>query len=209
MRLGDVLAKIANNARLTTEEMDFIRRTGNETQERNQFVSGNTRPDGMLNVPMPFFLAYSEKLSADKADVTIQIPSGFNNLMILTSCQTSDGSSRSLYAQANGDTGTNYNIQATSFTTSTTYVNDLVADHFIIGYANASASTNLSAAGVAYFNNYGSAWYKTCIATINAASLTTIATSSWENTTPINSLRIYAQAGNLVAGSIISVYCMV
>lgn len=212
MRLGDVLAKIANNARLTTEEMDFIRRTGNETQERNQFVSGNTRPDGMLNVPMPFFLAFNERLSTAKADVTIPIPTGYNHLMVLSSCQTSDASSRTLWAQANGDTGNNYNVQSTSFVSSTTYVSDMAANHFTIGYASASSITNGVSAGVAYFTNYGSQWWKNCTATINGnsgtAQVSVIASSSWENTNPINSLRIFADTGNLVAGSIISVYCI-
>ena len=39
MQLGDVLKKIANNSELTPQELDFITRSGNETQQRNSQVS--------------------------------------------------------------------------------------------------------------------------------------------------------------------------
>jgi hypothetical protein len=42
MQLGDILMKVANNARLTPQEMEFLNRSGKETQQRNAQISGWT-----------------------------------------------------------------------------------------------------------------------------------------------------------------------
>ncbi len=50
MELGDIFLKMANNARLTPREMDFLRTAGNETQQRNSFVAGLTKGTSSLSV---------------------------------------------------------------------------------------------------------------------------------------------------------------
>ena len=50
MEFSDVLAKIANNARLTPQEMDFLKRMGDDTQRRNSQVANIFASDGNVSV---------------------------------------------------------------------------------------------------------------------------------------------------------------
>ena len=210
MELSDIWLKIANNAQLTPQEKDFLARQGRETQQRNAFIAGNTSADGKLNVTMPFFLAYNEKLATAKANVTVPIPSGYNHLMILTSVKTDDVASRGLYMYCNGDTGNNYQSQVSLFTTSSILGVNLATNHLVVGYG--TTTSNTTAGSVAFVNNYSGSWYKNCVLmnSIPAAAThqTGLMSSMWLNTSPIQSLKFYLEAGNIVADSIISVYCI-
>jgi hypothetical protein len=53
MELGDLWVKIANNLRLTSQEQDFLRRMGTETQQRNTQIAGWTGADGNANLSTP------------------------------------------------------------------------------------------------------------------------------------------------------------
>jgi hypothetical protein len=48
MELSDVFVKIATSQALTPEELDFLKRTGTETQQRNAKVASWTGADGSL-----------------------------------------------------------------------------------------------------------------------------------------------------------------
>lgn len=54
MQLEDVFAKLANQARLTPEELDFLRIQARETQQRNSQVGGWTSADGNPRFNKPF-----------------------------------------------------------------------------------------------------------------------------------------------------------
>lgn len=53
MEFSDILAKIANNARLTPQEMDFLKRTGDETQRRNNQGSSLFAADSRVKLDSP------------------------------------------------------------------------------------------------------------------------------------------------------------
>lgn len=210
MELSDVWAKLANQARLTPEELDFLKMQGRETQQRNAFVAGNTTPQGTLNVSMPFFPVFSEKFEANKTELIVQIPSGYNHLMFFASVQnTSATTPAALRAQLNGDTGNNYNVQYSVFS-DVSPTSDVFAstDSMFLGYTHSSeAGATSSIFGV--MNNYSSVGRKMYTGTsgvyVPTATLQTslIATSSWNTTDPIKSIRFIS---NAVAGSVITIY---
>lgn len=210
MNLGDIWAKIANQARLTPQELDFLRRSGNDTQMRNNFVSGNTSADGKLNITFPFIPFFVEKLSANKSELNITIPSGANHLMILTSVRSTDATSRGIYFECNGDSGTNYESQVTLHSpTTTTLAGSATTTHLVLGFIDGTAVANTASSNLSYINNYGGSWYKYCYASgasRSAAQISGLFTSVWKNTSPITYARIYPEAGNLAAGSIVSIY---
>ncbi len=112
MELGDLLVKIANNARLTPQEMDVLKRIGNETQQRNSFVAGNTTPTNQLALNLPIVLLYSETLQNTTAQININIPSNYNHILLVGSGRSDVGAVGSgvgfVVLRFNGDTGSNY-----------------------------------------------------------------------------------------------------
>jgi hypothetical protein len=50
MELGDLWVKVANNLRLTSQEQEFLRLEGRNTQQRNTQVAGIVDADGSLSV---------------------------------------------------------------------------------------------------------------------------------------------------------------
>lgn len=210
MELSDVWAKLANQARLTPEELDFLKMQGRETQQRNAFVAGNTTPQGTLAQDLPFFPIFSETFEANKTELIVQIPSGYRHLMFFASVQnTSATTPSSLRAQLNGDTGTNYNYQYTVFSDIAPVSTSTPSDDFMfLGYTHSSeVGATSSIFGV--MNNYGDVGRKMYTGTsgvyVPTSSLQTslIATSSWNTTDPIKSIRFIS---NAVAGSVITIY---
>jgi hypothetical protein len=110
MELADVWVKIANQARLTPQELDYLKRSANETQQRNAFLAGNTTPDGKLKAYYPIEIIYSEILSTNLTSITVNIPSDYKHLWILGGGRTTDGGTSAVYFlfQFSGDTGNNY-----------------------------------------------------------------------------------------------------
>ncbi len=54
MELGSILVKIAKNEQLSPQELDFVKRLGNETQTRNSQLAGMIGADGNLSLAKPY-----------------------------------------------------------------------------------------------------------------------------------------------------------
>lgn len=220
MQLGDIWEKIANNARLTGEELAFLKRSGNETQNRNNFVGGNTTPGGALNVPTPFFPIYSEVLQRDTASLTIQIPSGYKQLEISGNGRSSAATGGTVFLQFNGDTtATNYQwTYILGNGSSASSGQDISDPHIPIGqFSNSGDAAGSASSFFCRIPHYYSGFTKMTLAQTYYNDNTTRAlyamAGKWLGTAKISQIEIYATdntstkgTSNLVAGSLISVY---
>lgn len=216
MNLGDLLVKIATNRNLSQQEIDFLRLEGNNTQQRNSFVAGNTTPGNQLNVAFPFAPIYNEVLAVDTASLLIVIPGGFKHLMFMGAGRSSKAATFDAMSMTiNGDTGANYigNVVVESGASTVTGVGAVAQSAMAIG-ALSAASAN-AAAGSSFFvflAHYRSSLWKSVVtmATVPNYDGTYGAIGmwggTWQSTAPIEKLSVVAAGGNLVAGSLFSVY---
>lgn len=80
MEFGDLLLKIANNARLTPQELDYLKRIGAETQQRNAQAVGSQ--NGAIDLTV-------NSLTANRVNVGKSVLSGFScNFTATTSCSS-------------------------------------------------------------------------------------------------------------------------
>lgn len=217
MDLGDLLVKIAQNRNLTPHELDALKRIGTETQQRNSFVGGNTTASGGLNVPTPFYPIYSEVLQASKPSFDIQIPGGYNHLLLMGSVRCDKAAYFDVSGiQFNGDTGANYIWGVDGWVWGgVAGSQSLSASNVIIASANGTSAPANSAGGFfAFLPHVRGAWRKSVMSlrispeedgSSNIESL--YSSGIWKNTSPITSLNFFpTTASNFVAGSIFSVY---
>jgi hypothetical protein len=215
MELADIWEKIANNARLTPGEMDFLKRSGRETQERNAFIAGNTSPTGGLNVFLPFEHIYTRVLTVAAASLTIEIPQDYNHLFCIGSARCT-GATYNEYINGtfNGDTGSNYDYNAIAGVNATPGASQTKGDtSFPFGFVQAASST--TGAGGAFFSfmpHIKSGLWKTTL-TIGGApeySATELAAalgvSHWRSTSPIRTVTVSADSSTIAAGSIFSFF---
>lgn len=212
MELGDVWVKIANNQRLTAQELDFLRGAGRETQLRNTFISGNTNPDNTLKFAFPFQVIYSETFQKDTASISIDIPAGFRNIIVFSNGRstTATTGAEALHARYNFDSGANYENQViygigstigTQTSSTTTYA-------VVGGLSRDGETSGLCGSGFLSIPNYNSSFYKSAQALITPGALTNIfiESSVWKNTSPIRNIQFSSSADNIKAGSTISIY---
>jgi len=214
VELSSVWVKIAGGKKLTPQELDFLKRTGDETQLRNSFVAGNKKADGTLDIQFPFVSVFSEILEVSTSEVTVQIPGNLNHLFVFSSGRTDAAAVSSvLRCRINGDSATNYkqqNMLAVNTTVTGSY--DYTADHGVIGgLAGTSASAGKSESSVAFLSNIQSPFHKTIstlFSGLDTDSTYTVGlkTSYWAVVDKIKSLTFSSSSGNILAGSIISIY---
>lgn len=214
---SDLLVKIAQNKNLTPSELADLERFGRETQSRNAFVGGNTTAHGSLAVPTPFFPIYSEVLQVDTASLTINIPGGYKHLMIMGQSRSTEAAyANVLRARFNGDTGTNYREQYHGGQNASASIGAFTAQaYFSIGDVNGTSATTGAAGGyVVFIPHYtNNVFWKNAmsirgIPLVNASSedLNILLSAFWQSTAKIETMTFFPAAGNILAGSIISVY---
>lgn len=210
----DLLLKIANNARLTPQELAELSRFGAETQQRNSFIAGNTTADNNLNIQFPFLPIYSQVFEADTASITIQIPSYTHLFCIGSGRCTGATYFENLKGRFNGDTGNNYDAQYLAGVNASVGASQTkAASSFDFGtFAAASATANAIGTFYSFLPHIGSTNWKSVL-TIGGEPLYTatdmigaISTSFWRSTSPITSITIYAPTSTMKAGSVISVF---
>ena len=215
MELGVLLKKIALNQNLTPLELDFIENIGRETQLRNSQVAGwSLVGQTKLNIEFPFAPIYSEILASDKASISIRIPGNYNHLLILSSGRSTVASiDSSLCMQINGDTGNNYIAEFLYGLEDTPGASHNYAiDHLIIGgLAGTTASASKTESGFCLIPNIKSSLYKVSIALLSglgtdATYAASLRACNWNNTGKITSGLIYSSSGNILSGSIVSVF---
>lgn len=215
MELADIWEKIANNARLTPQELQFLRRSAVETQQRNSFVSSVTSASNQLIVPQAFFFIYSEILQANKTSITVNIPSNANHLLILGSVRTDRAAyNDGFIGRFNGDSGANYR-EGYNGAQNTTQVAGQTAGQTFFGISvttGASATSN-SFGGFFLFAPHirSSVWKQTLrlsgTSEYSATDMLNLFSSChWQNTSPVETVTFSSEnSANLLAGSLISV----
>lgn len=112
-----IIQKIADNQPLAgTEKFEFLAKMKqlddvSQTLKSWQMVGGHINP-AVLNFPIE--VIYSQILEEDKSSISMGIPANFNHLIIMGSgrCAGAGVNNYTLFAQINGDTGTNYEAEA-------------------------------------------------------------------------------------------------
>jgi len=218
---ADLLHKMADNARLTPQELDELKGYGTETQQRNSFVAGNTSADNTLAINFPFFPIYSETLQDDLASLTIQIPGEYKHLLIMGSGRingTGGQTSASVMCQLNGDTGaTNYMMGRLYHVGSTVTAEQDLSDPSMRLFsftADGEATNSFLGAFFMFIPHYNSSYYK-MILNINGVAFSTAIFDAmrqglWLSTSKINSIKFFPDpsfaSAKFQAGTLISVY---
>ena len=196
---ADLLKKIANNSRLTPQELDELGRFGTEIQQRNSFVAGNTNPQNLLNISFPFTPIYSEVLEVDIATKTIIIPSGYKHLFILGAGRingTGGQNTAALFGRFNGDSGNNYTtsylLQASGVASATETIG---TSRVVLGDLSADgAASGFDGAFMTYIPHYLSSYYKQSLMYGGTATATHTFLANrqgvWMNTDQIQSVTI-------------------
>lgn len=221
MELGDLLVKIANNQSLTPQELDVLRRTGNETQQRNSFVAGNTNSENKLDIKFPIQPFYSEVLQTDQSSLSIKIPGGYKHLIIMGSGRINgSGGQDGVFARCqfnNDTTSTNYqwgHLYHIAGAVSTT--EDFSDPSSLFWYFAGDGEATGGYAGSAFvvIPHYTSSYYKMLLTygavALSAATTTAVRHGVWKSVNPIQSIQIFPDpaypGAKLEAGSLISVY---
>lgn len=217
MSFSDLLLIMANNGRLTPNQLDELRRYGTETQQRNSFVAGNTTAANQLNINFPFFPIFSEVLDRDVSSLEIQIPSGYKHLIIISMGRTDVAAyNDQIVGRFNGDDGTNYSdiYEGAQSSTQLAGQNKTTRTSFdIVAATGASATSGSSGVGFCIIPHYNSNVWKSTLSIRgtsewSATDLVVLVNSCfWRNTSKVEKINILsAQGANLVSGSIFSVY---
>jgi hypothetical protein len=218
MQLEDVWSKIANQARLTPEELDFLKMQGRETQQRNAFIAGNTSPAGNLIQNFPFMPIYSEVLEIAAPSITVNIPADYKHLLFMGSCRNSNAAAGYVIGaiQFNGDTGANYNYHQIKFDGVTPAYDTQTAQTFgaFGGSVTNGSTANWAGSFWGWIPHYNSGFYKSVYSNFicprPAANLNLLGNfgSEWLSTAKITTVKIICSAGgdNFMAGSSVSIY---
>lgn len=216
MELGDIWVKIANNQRLTAQELDFLRGAGRETQLRNTFIAGNTSPDGSLIFGLPIEIIYSEVLYKNFPTLSVDIPQGYKHLLIFSVAKTDRASDFDyIHGYFNGDSGSNYmeGYAGEASGSAVGWVGEQTSrSNFGVCFASASTSSaGAVGSSVLFVPHYTSSAWKATLKIMggNTATSTALLTANsiWKNTSAINKITFFPEFGtNIVSGSIFSIY---
>ena len=220
MELGHVAEKIAKGEKLSQQEMTFWTSSMRGTQVKNTIVSGNVNPQGQIAVDFPFQRIFREKFEVNKSTVSVDIPPGYDHLLVIWSGSITTANGGNVWAQFNGDTGNNYQWQfVKTDNTTISGTQDTVDPYVVLGvFGTTGAGAGVNGSFSAKIISYGSdVWKKNVISEIYTAEFNDlyVAGSSWANTSPIKTIEIFATDNTLVkgsasiaAGSIITIYGM-
>lgn len=221
MPIGDSLYKLSNNTPLTEEEKGELRLWGNRTQTNNDYVAGlqNGGSNAFINMVTANFglsmeTIQSKTLEADVAELTMEVPSIFKHLILMTSNRTSKTGAffDEIFGQFNDDTGTNYIGNQIMLSASTLSGVVGTASAFFGITVSPTADTVAGSVGGAFmfFPNIQSGFWKYCLALqsskqvgagVDTSMLSMLQSFWWKSTDPIRKIRIFADTDNILQGS--------
>lgn len=211
MELADVFEKLANNARLTPGEKQFLTLSMRMTQLRNAQVSSYISEKNTLKLDTVINNILDTKYTVDSEVVTCRIPSLYKHLLIKVSARVVDTSpAGTLYQfgiRINGDSGNNYSYQnMLAVSTTLTAALDSSESFMTIGRVSGDdASSGIWYSCVSFIPNYQSAFYKTSLSFSGYGADIAYYGASWANTSKIESIEFLAGSG-IKTGSLVSVY---
>lgn len=180
------------------------------------FTAGQRLLASQLNANLPQLLG-STILSGSQPSITIAIPAGFNHLQgIFTGRKDVGGGGAYVWLRFNGDTGNNYLWQVTQAnnTSATQNLTSAGAVGFIrIGLITGASDTAnyFGSGGFSVGNISSTSAFKVavggaqCQNTVSNSFVGTLG-GQWNSTSAITSVTLLPDAGNLIAGSSMSIY---
>lgn len=216
----EIMVKLGNGETLSELEKEVLRQNAQTTEDVNNSVKNWQNIDGKIKnnfLNLPISVISSAVLEKNVSDVTIQIPSNYKHLLVMGQGRTTHVDWASgLYIAFNGDHGNNYRTindgaiglaqSAQQFTTTEAPVGAFQATY---GSAGASGSF------FSFIPHINSDLWKSVltlysISEYNATnSELQFHASFWKNTSRITSINIIPENGEILAGSLISVYGVV
>lgn len=147
----------------------------------------------------------STTVATDATEVVLNNFSGYSDLFLVVSTQSSTGSSAVMGARFNGDTGSNYSTTYT-YNTSTTAPSGKEANGTGLSAGDIPATGSVWGISHYYVTNYsGSSNYKNILMRHNAGvGVVVLSLGLWRNTSPVTSITFYG--ANIKAGSVFTVY---
>lgn len=218
MALGDLLEKLATQKQLSREEVQELRLVGNQLSFVSSFVQGIQSPEGMIldgKINFPINKIYSTVLESDTASLNIEIPSIYTHLIIMAAGRSTTGGTGNavLKATYNSDTGSNYETEIIYGIAAVVgaQVSTIVDAAIIGGLAKDGEAAGVSGSGIVFIPNIRSALHKATLSILSPASSTDIFVQScdWKSTQSLRSIQVFADTGNIKAGSAISIYGLV
>lgn len=216
MQLHELMDKVARGRTLDPLERQQLieKMRGMEdviNLAKSWVIPGTNNP---IFVP-PVSIIVDKVMEQDAAELAVRIPSDYKHLLIMAAVRTTDASTGDfMYGQFNGDTGSNYQFQRLSgsdATASAGYSGS--ANSFHVGsVAESGAAAGECGFFVLFIPHYTSAVFYKSVITLEGIFTTptgkgaAIFANQWLNVAPLESIRFYLSAGNIAAGSLISIY---
>lgn len=159
-----------------------------------------------------------EQTPSGTGAVTFSSLGSYTHLRIVYSARgTESATATTMELTFNGDTGSNYDSERVSFTSTIGFATQVAQTNAIIGFISAATATSNYASGSEiYIPDYrGTTFYKTAFATqslLQAQSSGNIGTrlnaAFWRSTSAITSVTLTLTSGNYVSGSKFTLYGM-
>lgn len=191
-----------------TQRVDDV----SEASKSWQNVDGKIK-NQYLNLPLEVIT--STTLVENVANFSVDIPSNYQHLVIMGQGRTTQAVYGSaIFVRFNNDNGANYRVNSLwAQSTTPAATQDTAATASIIGVFSGTSATSGSAGNFfAFVPHIGSSFWKGILSLIgnpyyDATNMEIdIYNGIWKNTSRINSIKFIPQSGNILAGSLISVY---
>lgn len=214
--LTELMLKLAEGKHLDALERSELQKELRAVEEvknlaKTWVIPGTQQP---IFIP-PMTVIYSKVLAEDTASLTIPIPGGYKHLMIMGQGRSTNAGTGNefLNAEINGDTGTNYNVEALIGTGVTASADDtyLANVYFPVGFLVANGQ-DAGKAGTffTFMPHYTSNFNKVSLMVAGYSGGTAfhiaVFHSQWMNTSVVKSMRLWGSANNMLKGSLISIY---
>lgn len=200
----DIYEKVANNIKLTPQEMELWKSGFNKPIAVTQSSGG---------------LVFYETLAVAKASVTIQVPSSCDNLLIIGTGRISAATGGVIWIQINADTGNTYTYQAikTDGTTVTTFAAAATSKIYIGVFSVSGATADVQGSFYLRILNCYGAFHKNMVGLSYDPGGTSSRThyGTWASTKTIQTIELFGTdntntkgSANIAAGSVFSAYQM-
>lgn len=150
---------------------------------------------------------YQNTLSVNTSSVTISVPSGYTDLVLVVNCGFTNAA-QDLLGRINGDTGSNYSTTILRGTGSSALsARNTNATNMYFDWTSITQNSINANYIIHYMNYSNTTTYKTVLNRMNDAGFATEANVNlWRSTSAITSLTLFPSAGNILAGSTFSLY---
>jgi len=222
---GDYFIKMLNDLYQKTgqtppaADMSTLQRLVDEERTRLDTYKtflGVDRKIPMAALDLPIVPLYSRVLEADAASIDVQVSGDFKHLLIIGSGRTTEAAYFSnMRATFSGDSGTNYRIQGLfGQNTSTRATQGTGHTSCVLGtFTGASAPAGQAGGFYRFILNLSSGFWKTSLGVFGASEadatpdvLVGAFFGAWASTSPIQTVSIFPNSGNILANSSVSVY---